>query len=518
MVTVKNAIPDQTIKVTDPEVVLDLSAGGLDVFDDGGNGPLVLAVVSIRPPGLNARFVAAESLEIEPLIEGQPVVKISATDTASNVVETEFNVDITAPLGYSAAIMRHLKDYPFDASTRKSTAFSDTTKIHINTDESQFTTASRFRGALQLKSNQGKYSTDMNISASSDLTNPTAIQAWLGLQEIAEKPIGTSVGYRVTDGSDQFHWDGSDWVLSAVDWNTIAELNEGIRRFIPQKLKKTIGFIINLATTDEDATPKLFELRLIGAYDADVFDDLVYRSVVPALKSAITYTDKVVIIEADPETNTLLVSDFDFGTSTYKVIDVISVYDEEGDEAHFNNLLESFDAETGVITLIAPVAKDTPLRLKLTYRPRVEVQANQDIIEVAEQPVILIERIQEQNSKKIIARDHIADVGGGAFGFSDPIISDYMFTLRIVAGYGVDLKRLDSAVKELLRTGLIASTGLDEQRDVTLLPEFATGTQPNLSDAHVASTAFIVRNVSNWDFRGQVSLVDKLNVTVANVN
>ena len=73
-------------------------------------------------------------------------------------------------------------------------------------------------------------------------------------------------------------------------------------------------------------------------------------------------------------------------------------------------------------------------------------------------------------------------------------------------------------MKELLRTGLIASTGLDEQRDVTLLPEFATGTQPNLSDAHVASTAFIVRNVSNWDFRGQVSLVDKLNVTVANVN
>ncbi len=113
-----------------------------------------------------------------------------------------------------------LKCFRFERKNHSRVTISDTTKIRLNTKthrlELKVIGYNRVTGAA-------KYSLDTDLTVTTWLTTPVSVKQWLTfavdpLERL--QPDGTSVRFKLNDGTDNYWWSGAAWVVAgATDWN-----------------------------------------------------------------------------------------------------------------------------------------------------------------------------------------------------------------------------------------------------------------------------------------------------------
>ena len=242
------------------------------------------------------------------------------------------------------------------------------------------------------------YSTDQDLTARTWVTNPQTLRGWLGFEVERRKDPAHSdpnvdgtpvtIRFRLTDGTDDLWWDGAAWSVAGVgEWNTDAEIATNIAQFSVAGRK--LGVVINMFTTDANVTPSVSAIKIL--YEADINEewDIVYNSLVPAIKENVKARGRVVykLTAQSDEISFADLSALGFDTA-YNIADVVSTFDYTNDPTRTTDLTLSFDANTKLLTLSSELPADTLVYVDFLYTPTVAVHTTRDWREVSSVPAI----------------------------------------------------------------------------------------------------------------------------------
>jgi len=359
---------------------------------------------------------------------------------------------------------RVLKCFSYNEQARPNIILSDPSQIRLNP-----------KGWIQLKAqSDGWYPLDLTMTVRSWVTNPTSLIQWLGaFQEVSIKPEGTYIRHRISDGATDYWWDGFAWVEvldDDLDWNTEAEVREHISAWLNQRLQ----VVSNLYTEDRAVTPQLLELRFAMLCDIAVYEDLIFRSLIPVLESGINPTADV-IYEMEATANEIAISALGVG------LDVVGVEAVLVDGV-FGSLFDSFDGIN--INLTEAVVSGTKVRVKLKYKLEVIYTYHQDFLQLEKLPALVLvgydtgSRMTPQGKESVTSGD-----GTTAIEFSDSMVETFTFNLLGISELGVDQQRMRQAMEDFLQgLGVFRSVGLDEEYTLVVMPAVETNNRPNLGD------------------------------------
>lgn len=336
----------------------------------------------------------------------------------------------------------------------------------------------------------GTFSTASGLFAKTWVTNPESLQQWIGFSvdvEHAKDDLGvdiTSLGFRLSDGTDEFRWNGSAWVVETVLWNTEAEVSTNIGAF-PVASKK-LQVVINLVTSDDSVTPIVQAVKVLFTTDIEELEDIVWRSFVKDLKEQIRPISPIPVVM--PTVAGQLTIDLNlFPLETpYNLVDIDSVYNHSDDPDHFTNLFSSFNSGTNIITLTTAIAAGKQVWIRFIYEPEVAVTTGQEYSEIAKVPAIILSDINLINQGEIGQDDFVADKAAGtAVKLPGPSTADIEITIRALTGSARDQARLGDALKEFFsKNSVVRSRGLDEEYTLLQVSEYDMRTDANQSELH----------------------------------
>jgi len=400
-----------------------------------------------------------------------------------------------------ATLRRLLRIFEVSRDTVGDLSFSDTTKIGVVPGYN----------AVALKPVNGpgrlEFTTGPGVYVRTTPFDPARIVQWLLLQVFTMEPKDhsldpsevTDVRARVWDGTTEFWFTLGAWTAITdpdADWNTIEEVNDAIPDWFAGD---PLGLVFELSTIDPTRTPTLLAFRLLYSVDlVSHLDDWIYGALVEGMKDSVR-----------PRSDVILVSDgtasIDFGAvvvgfeSSFDVVDVDAVWNEDTDPVHRTDLLASYDTGTQTITLTAPPAAGDRLLIRFVFRPMVAVTTSQDYDELDRSPSILFDRITLEDLGEAPTPDAILNV------FTDPPAgvtlpaprrANLVVSLLLTAPLAVDLHRLAEAVTQYLQERrVITSPTTGDRATLRIMETFDDQRVPNLSDLNTASMLFRLENV-----------------------
>jgi hypothetical protein len=401
-------------------------------------------------------------------------------------------------------IRRLPKFYEFTARNRKLLTFSDKDKVRLNDDN-------KVDPHLSLKG-EGSYSTDNDINVLTWAMNPQGLKQWLAFEAEEETPAGTSVGYRLVMGGDEYFWNGSAWTTgtgnddycSALDFNAnIQSLTLTSREF---KVR------IKLKTTDANATPTIKRLKFAGNIFVSWWDDLIYDTIIKELLNSFRAVTAIEVAAVSATSTIDLGGTYKLDNSGYNLTGVVAAYNLTTDPEAFNNIAQSYTPgaqrpdgafEDGSITLSQSVNEGDIVRLEMQYTPEVAVFTNQDYYEVERFPMLVFENIRTVRLKDGTDQEMGSFPSDAVKNFSDntaiqmfkPRQSTVRFDFAIHAK-GYDLARLSDAMDSWLESHrTLKSHALDETINVDSVDEIAVGNSINLDDKATSTGSFQLRGV-----------------------
>lgn len=384
--------------------------------------------------------------------------------------------------------------FEFNEDTRSQLAFSDPSLIRLDPN----------RHVVELKPDgNGQYPTGDDIYVISPLFQPTAVRQWRMLQSVITHVKDgldalTSDGYRLHDGTNQYWWDGAAWSISTSNWNTEADINAHIASFLTTQHKLRV--VIKLKTSMPTATPSLSAVKLAWkSKTIHYLDDIVYRSLVPALQS-IRFITNFVHKVAFPGGTTLNVgSVIDAGGIPFSITDADSIFDHTADPTHEANKLSSYNPSTKLATLSSSIPVGNMALIQLWVEPsQVAVEhTNQDFIEVEKVPALAITDMSAVDSAPLSQDDSVVNKAtGDAVRIRAPYRFDIRFTMIALAPGASDLMRMIEAIVGYVEgEPLLHSPSLDRSYRLWLVDEFTSQTRPNKSDLHSASCQMVIKDV-----------------------
>lgn len=352
---------------------------------------------------------------------------------------------------------------------------------------------------IQLKADDttGLYPMDADLYARTWIANPTSVKSWLNFEAFVDhayddlkQPL-TSVGFRLGDGTDEWWWNGSAWIIDTANWNTEAEVANNIQDFLATERKLQI--IINLVTTDAVVTPQVQEIRVLYSSDIEFQEDLIIRSLIPMLRENIRpISDFPITLASDSDTIDLA-NDYVLETP-YNVMAIDSVFNHTDDENHWTDLYQSFDIGTQVITLSSTQSAGKVIWIKFIYEPEVAMTTGQEYSEIDKVPSIILTDIGLANAK-MVGQDTAVinkDAGTGT-KIKGPRQTDIDITLRGHTDSARDQKRLADQLREFfINNVIVVSKGLDECYELWLTSEYVFRSSANQSGIHSGLLRFRV--------------------------
>ena len=364
----------------------------------------------------------------------------------------------------SRRLKRIVKSFDFTADLRKQFTFSSDA-IRIGDK------------GLQLTAVGGEYSTAVDLHAKTWVANPRSLKRWIGFQvdvkhyKGPDNLIATSVAYKLNDGASDLYWDGAAWSLAGTsDWNTEAEVANNIDQFPVDELK--LQLIVNLATTWERVTPELIQARFLYESDLEEMEDYIWRSCLKDFNEKIRpIAEHAVQITASSNVIDLKSAMIE---TPYDLKSIDSVYDVTNDPNKFDDLFDSYDVSTKVITLTAPVAAGSVAFIRFTYAPVTAVSTSQDYTEIEKVPEILVEQIIKENDLGIFGIEYVINKSTGQ-GWKVPIRqADVTCVCQFITDKAKDYARLSDAIRRYFRQNdVITSRGTDEKYRLDFLGEQA---------------------------------------------
>jgi hypothetical protein len=335
------------------------------------------------------------------------------------------------------------------------------------------------RGGLELKA---PFSTDANIAVQTWAFNPSSVKRWLGFDVVATHPkddLGeplTSLGFRLTDGTNQYLWSAGSWSVAVDGWNTEAEVVANIESF-PIATHK-LGVAINLVTTVASATPHVDAIKILYASDIEFFEDLIWRSLIPAMREQIRpIGDWPIRITSGGTTINLNSYKLD---TPYNVVGIDSVYNHTDDSNHDVDLFSSYNATTNTITLSSPITTGKDAWVRFIYEPEIAVTTSQEYSELAHVPAIELSEILMNNSGQSAQDETIINRSNmSAVKVQGPDFADIEVSATAITASARDQVRLADEIRRFFDNNtLLRSKGLDEQYTLEILDDYTQGPEP----------------------------------------
>lgn len=389
----------------------------------------------------------------------------------------------------SHKIRRIIRPFHFDSRRTTRLQFSDPSKIRFNDDD-------KINPFISLKNQGGgKFPIDLDLTATTEMISPQALIEWIAFEGVGKEPPQTSVKYRLIlgAGSEEFFWNNTQWDLANLneDWSTSEEVNANIKA-LPIQSGKKIAIKLNLRSLDGRATPRVHSVKLLGRFDVDWTDDLIF-TVLSRLHQTFrsrTYMRFVV----DSKTSSIDLCDSHApDNQDYNFTDVIGVFNLTTDPQKSLNLAVSYalgppvngEPSSGVVTLSKEVSAGDQIEIIMEIVPEFARSTSQDFYEQAKFPAIVLERPIEVKGRGRARKERslghrgefIRDLTRNiAVQTLPPKQAIIRFDFRILANSDRDLFNLIDAMSiwmtenKLLRTkGLDTEVVLDPGDEVNIL-------------------------------------------------
>lgn len=354
---------------------------------------------------------------------------------------------------------------------------------------------------LELKDTAGVYPTTAGLYARTRVTNPKSARQWLGFHadvkhaKDEDGDVVTAVKFRLSDGTNDYWWNGSAWVVNTVNWNTEAEVAASITTF--PATSQRLQVVINLSTTDKRYTPQVTAVKVLWSSDVEEKEDLLYGTLIPLLKAEVRcISDYLIALTATSST----VDISDGGPfkieAPYNIVGIDAVFNHTDDPNHRTDLLSSFNPATQVITLSSSVAAGKKLWIRFIWQPTVAFTTSEDFSEGAKVPALLLENVSLENDAEIPQDDAVINKAtGAAVVVPGPVQGDLEVSLLAWTGSGVDHARLSDEVTRFFgKNRHITSSGLDEQYAISLVQRFRQNDVDRDAGVHVSRLVFRIRN------------------------
>jgi len=374
-----------------------------------------------------------------------------------------------------------IKAFKYGEEWRDDLVFSGT-DIYLESTNSE-------RGVMLRKDSDGDYPVTGEQYVRHRVTEPLALQSWEGFDYEAVEPTGTALAFRISDGTDDYWWDGGTWVVVTPDpaeWNTRQEIHDHIAGFRAAVSSRKLQVVTRLTTTDPSLTPRLTTTKLLYRAWINFTEDLILRSFVPTLKAQIRpWKDSS--FKAKSATDTFALGEGGAYTlRPYRVEEIVGVWDHDNDPQHLVSLFDSYDTGTEIMTLTSAVASGTRLFMTFKYAPRVSVAKHPDYIEVEDDiPSLTLEGLRAVLKMRgsPARRDAIinrADFSAKVVASVDATTFD--LDILVSADRNTDRFRLSDAVRDFLEDNpLLNLVGVDEDTPVRLLQDPSFSGRPENS-------------------------------------
>lgn len=407
------------------------------------------------------------------------------------------------------------KAFKFVEYNRSRLTLSDATKIRLVPGSILAPAGSLQLRELGRKRGLPYYSLDTDLTVTTWVTNPQKLVDWAGFEAVpaaAQQPAGTSVRYKLNDGTDDLWWDGGAWsVAGATDWNTEAEVTDNIATF--PSVSRKLGVVINLVTTDEFATPVLNAVEFLMDCNVDYLRSIVADSLVPSL--AETLRPRIDITARSDGSARLSLRSLE---TEFNVISVDAAYDDDTDPTHETNLLSAYDAASMNVTLTGALERGRVIWLEMTVEPEIYVNwASQDYIEVEKIPAVVIENFTTSGNE-VSARQSVTNTTTKTASVRrSPFRLQLTFDVVLLAEKNRTLLVMqDKALEHAATTRLLPWRAVDEVISMTMVEEGLFQSRPNLSDKHETRYTLQLDNIYLWLRPEEVlPLVERMNLTLA---
>lgn len=403
------------------------------------------------------------------------------------------------------------KQFVFTEEMRPRLTFSDPTKIRLNPDTHRLELVEQ---GIHYATKKTLYPTDDGLFVRVAATNPTALRKWVGFYADPHPsllPSGTSVSYRLNDGSDDLYWDGGDWSpAGANNWSPEQDVAAHIDSFPAES--QTLSLVINLKTTDKFATPYVPLIVLLMECEIDYFESLIAGSLIPSLESGLRANFPLAV--RAPGGTLISLNDLE---NPINIVEVRGVYSHEDDPKHLNNFFSSYDTEARNIILTTAIPRGRKVWIDLTVQPEVYLNwPSQDYLEVEKIPAIVLDSFKLEG-QEIYGLQVVRNIATGQASVRRfPFRLALEFEVLLLAGNNrVLLSMQGEALRHAANNPLLVWTDLDEKVLLRTVSEGTFSPRPNLSDKHQTQYSLRLENIFLW-LRPEevVYLVETFNLTL----
>jgi hypothetical protein len=401
-----------------------------------------------------------------------------------------------------------------DEQIRSRLTFSDDTKIRLSPELSQ----------LQLKS-QGidpftgneYYSTDTDLTVTIAPTNPETLYRWIGFDvepTPSAQPTGTSVRFKLNDGTSDYYWDGAQWsAAGATDWNDQQTVVENIATFASETLSQQLGLVINLVTTDRFVTPTIKYIDLLMECRIDYLRSLVADSVLPSLREGLRVRVDFVVRAAGG----LNISLADLETA-FNLVSVEAVFNHDSDPLHLVDLLDSYDATSKIITATTAFTRGDRVWIEFLAEPEIYLNfSSQDYTEVEKLPAAVVDSFSIAGNE-VFGEASVRDISTmQATVRRWPFRLALTFEILLLAEKNRTLlAMMDRALAHFASTPLLNWRALDESVSMQMVDEGSFTPRPSLDDQHQSGFTVRIDDLFLWLRPAEVlPLVQQLNITLS---
>lgn len=398
-----------------------------------------------------------------------------------------------------AELKTYIRGVDLDKRVRSELVFSDATKIRMYDDFQR--PGVRLKSTFNKWSKKNEFPTDVDITVRLPSWSPQAVKGWVAFQEVSEKPDGTAVTWRVSDGTNDYWWDGGVWTVVTpldIEWNTDVEVSANIGSF--PFSQRTIQFVARLTTTDVNETPVLRSFSLAILAQFDYWEDLVLRSLVPRLRADFQFiADFAATLPRTTDHFNVKDGNTDFTPEKdWDIVGIDAVYDDTNDPGHDVDLFGSYDSSSGKVTLTGPLNTGTDVFVRLKLQPDIIVNfAHVDYIEVANTPAVVIENMNVKGRKVEAFREIIDLAAEKGYRLQKPFHADTVtFMCSMLVGSIRDsLRMLSTSIGAILsgeQSGqlpcLLDTVALDEK--VTMYYDTMARYNPRPNFSHLMTSTF----------------------------
>jgi hypothetical protein len=281
------------------------------------------------------------------------------------------------------------------------------------------------------------------------------------------QPSQTTVAYRLNNGSSDYYWNGTSWVVAGSShWNTEDDVVANIDTF--PATTQQIAVLVNLKTTDKYVTPTISQIDL--GYEGQIdYIRSVINSLVYSMDASLRYSFRT-MIEGNG-TNSIILPAFD---PTYDIVSLEAVYNITDDPNMMTNIGLSYNTGTRTLTLTTNPSDAKVLLVRFRAKPQIAFSMpSQDYYINKSVPAVTINRM-DISGAQVSGQQLVKNIADATASVRyNPYRLNLSFGLLVEAeALDTKLHLIESVIAYFRNTPLLHWRDLDKQLSMRIVSEY----------------------------------------------